>query len=203
MRSTRRARWRTRAAMGRSRTTALGSPDVAWRSSREVNAGTSIRRSSRSSTGPLTRTVCCRSSVGVHLHPRFGWPSQPQKHRCVAFLPFEAGRSQTANSPKGSPARSQDPRGPHPEETTRPRASATNPGRAAQRPGGDPRDVGERPGEAARPPLQGDRLLPRPRPSGNRRYPGPAPSGGPAATRSDPREACGSAGPRRRHRSGC
>ena len=50
-----RSRCRLRATRTRSRTEALDSPGEARSSSSDVSAGTSICRSSRSSTGPLTR----------------------------------------------------------------------------------------------------------------------------------------------------
>ena len=81
-----RARCRARAAMTRSRTAALGSPAPASSNSSDVSAGTSICRSSRSSTGPLTRAACCWRSDGVHRHPRLGCPSHPHAQGFIAAM---------------------------------------------------------------------------------------------------------------------
>src|SRR5438093_12236381 len=87
----------------RSLTEALDSPVEEASSSADVSAGTSIWRSRRSRTGPETRAAYLAKSVGVHLHPRSGCPSQPHPHSCVAFYQSEAQGAQTSRSAKGLP----------------------------------------------------------------------------------------------------
>src|SRR5206468_8411190 len=89
---------------------ALDSPVEEASSSADVSAGTSIWRSRRSRTGPETRAAYLAKSVGVHLHPRSGCPSQPHPHSCVATPQPADGWPETACIPKRMSRKAADAR---------------------------------------------------------------------------------------------
>ena len=57
-------------------------------SARSATAGTSTPRSMRSRSGPDTRPRYCAIRSGVQWQRPLSWPSHPQGHGRVAFLPL-------------------------------------------------------------------------------------------------------------------
>ena len=93
-----------------------------------MSAGTSICRSGRSSTGPLTLAAYCASCVAVHLHPRRACPNHPHLHSYVAFLQSPPHSSPTSYSAKRLPDFPPLAGGSHASPPTRPGLHAKNRG---------------------------------------------------------------------------